>query len=238
MISALWALPHVPSCSSAIHSCLFALFLASLRLALNSNHKLQMQQNFNEDAFKRRVTAALEKVKTILDNSRQPQFPADVPHQYDDKYLLAEFVASNTISSIMHVLTTLGVNEKHLAQLKEWSKKRSVSLRLRAEENCKFIRKATREVESDTKSVHKSTLFGKSESYTVTKVRSHLALRKNSRQFNGPRVSRYQADAATQCSCRSMSGSGRLTLTTSSSPLWATSPTSRSCCRAARARMR
>lgn len=127
-------------------------------------------QDFNEDAFKQRVNAALQKVKTILENHRHPQYPADVPHQYEDKYLLAEFVATNTIASLMHALSALGVTEKHLAQMKEWSKKRSVTIRLRAEENCKFVRKATREVESATKSVTKSTVFGKSESYSVTKV--------------------------------------------------------------------
>ena len=45
-----------------------------------------------------------------------------------------------------------------------------MSLRLKSEETCKFLRKAVREQESDTKHVTNSTLFGKSESYTVTKI--------------------------------------------------------------------
>ena len=61
------------------------------------------------------------------------------------------------------------MTEKAFQQMKEWSAKRSVTLRLKAEETCKFLRKATREVESD-KFVANSTMFGKSESYTVTKI--------------------------------------------------------------------
>ena len=55
----------------------------------------------------------------VLDTSRHPQWPADVPHQYEDKYLLAEFVATNSIAALQHILQTLGVTEKILVQLKE-----------------------------------------------------------------------------------------------------------------------
>lgn len=129
-------------------------------------------QGFNEEAFKSRVTTALSKVKTILDNSKQPQYAAtDVQHEYEDKYILAEFLVSTGIASTMNVLTHLGVSSKTFAKLKEWSKTRSVSLRFKAEEKCKFLRKVEREVESDTKHVSTNTIFGKSTSYTVTKIK-------------------------------------------------------------------
>lgn len=41
---------------------------------------------FNETAFLRRVEAAMGRIRTLLDRTRHPQLPADVPHAYDDKY--------------------------------------------------------------------------------------------------------------------------------------------------------
>jgi hypothetical protein len=99
------------------------------------------------------------------------QFASEVSHVYDDKYLLAEFLACNTIAATMNVFEVLGLTSSHLKQCKEWAGNRSVSIGLKAEEYCKFLRKVVREVQSDTKSVSKSTVFGTSEHYTVTKVR-------------------------------------------------------------------
>jgi hypothetical protein len=152
-------------------------------------------QSFNEARFRQSVDAALNRVKTILDNTRAPQYPADVPHEYEDKYLLVESLTNSTIVALLSVLENLGLTVKQFAQLKEWSKTRSVTLRLKAEEKCKFLRKVVREVQSDTKSVRladrsigrkysnicmcnfqvsNSTFFGKSEHYTVTKVTEYF----------------------------------------------------------------
>ncbi len=49
---------------------------------------------FNEHAFRANVDQALFRIKTILDNTRNPQLPAEVPHEYTDKYLLVEFIAN------------------------------------------------------------------------------------------------------------------------------------------------
>lgn len=126
--------------------------------------------SYDENSFRARVNAALEKVKTILDNTRTPQWAADVAHEYEDKYLLAELLVNSAINAQIAALDALGLTEKHYTQVKEWAKSRSVTIRLRAEENCKFLRKVDRDVESDTKHVTNSTLFGTSKSYTVTKV--------------------------------------------------------------------
>ena len=135
---------------------------------------LDNMDEFDEIRFKTRVNNALIKVRTILDNTRTPQFAADVAHEYEDKYLLAEFIVNSTIAAQINSLMALGVNEKQLIQMKQWAKTKSVTLRLKAEENCVFIRKTEREVQSDTKSVSKSTLFGTSESYTITKVTEYF----------------------------------------------------------------
>lgn len=110
-------------------------------------------QAFNEVRFRARVDAALNKVRTILETSRAPQYPADVPHEYEDKYLLAESLTNSSIAALLSFFESIGLTEKQFTQLKEWSKSRSVTLRVKAEEKCKFLRKVVREVQSDTKSV-------------------------------------------------------------------------------------
>lgn len=40
-----------------------------------------IMSNFDESAFRTKVEDALTVVKKILDNTRDPKLPADVPHQ-------------------------------------------------------------------------------------------------------------------------------------------------------------
>lgn len=99
------------------------------------------------------MAQAFEEVKKILDNTRTPEFPSDVQHEYEDKYLLIEFLSITSLSAIINSLEWLGVSGVPFKELKEWSKTKNVTLRFRAEEECKFVRKDTREVKSDTKHV-------------------------------------------------------------------------------------
>jgi hypothetical protein len=110
-------------------------------------------QSFNEYRFRQQVDSALTKIRTILDNTRAPQYPADVQHRYDDKYGLAEFLTNTAIAAQLNCLDALGVNEKHLKQMKEWSQNLSVTLRLKSEEKCSFVKEATRKVDSKTQFV-------------------------------------------------------------------------------------
>jgi hypothetical protein len=40
-------------------------------------------------------------VRTILDTTKNPQRPADVPHTYDDKFALVERATLSTISALL-----------------------------------------------------------------------------------------------------------------------------------------
>lgn len=111
---------------------------------------------YNEAAFRAKVDAALNRVRTLLDNTRSPQYASEVPHKYEDKYFLADSLTNSAINAHFRVLEALGLTKAQLSQLKEASKTRSISLRLKTEEKCKFLRKVVREVESDTKSVSTS----------------------------------------------------------------------------------
>lgn len=103
---------------------------------------------YDDSAFKARVDAALRRVRTVLDNTRHPQYPADVPHRYDDKYLLAEFVTRIAVASWLQCLEVVGLTAEQLGQLASWAKTRSVTLRLTAHEDCRWLREEKRKVES------------------------------------------------------------------------------------------
>jgi hypothetical protein len=125
---------------------------------------------WNESDFRSKVDAALQRARLVLENNKRPQLPANTSHTYLDKYVLAEVLSRTFVAASVQTLDAVGATAKHLEKMKEWAKSRSVTLRLKAEERCKFLRKVVREVRSDTTSVSKSTLFGTSEHYTVTKV--------------------------------------------------------------------
>eukprot|EP00026_Physarum_polycephalum_P002207 Phypoly_transcript_02212.p1 GENE.Phypoly_transcript_02212~~Phypoly_transcript_02212.p1 ORF type:complete len:944 (+),score=196.07 Phypoly_transcript_02212:68-2899(+) len=128
---------------------------------------------FNENVFRTRVDKALGKVKTILDNTRNPQYPTDVHHEYEDKYVLSEFLATSAIATFLNSLEFLGLTGKNWEQVKEWSKQKNVTLRLRADESCKFLKKVVRTEESD-KNVTKAGIFGTFSSFTATKITEYL----------------------------------------------------------------
>lgn len=108
---------------------------------------------FDETRFRKQVTAALDKVRTILETNRAPGFPEDVPHQYTDKYLLAEGLTNNAIAAQLTCLQLLGLTGEGIAKLKKWSNSRTVTIRLVAEESCTFLREVERTVENATKHV-------------------------------------------------------------------------------------
>jgi hypothetical protein len=117
---------------------------------------------YDEHTFRAKIDAALRQVRTILDNTRNPQSPADVPHRYEDKYLLAEFVGSVAIASLLQCLELVGLSEEGLARLREWAKTRSITLRLNAREDCRFLREESRHVESPEHVIESRGLLGKS----------------------------------------------------------------------------
>ena len=56
-----------------------------------------------------RIDAALARIRTLLDNTRHPTIPADVPHAYDDKYRLVEFVTRASVAGVLSCLEAAGL---------------------------------------------------------------------------------------------------------------------------------
>ncbi len=92
-----------------------------------------MSASYNEGRFRTQVDAALTRVKRILDNTRDPQYPADVSHKYEDKYMLANFLTNTTLAAQLTCLELLGLTSEQVVQLKQWSAKRTLTLRFAAE---------------------------------------------------------------------------------------------------------
>lgn len=121
-----------------------------------------------------KVEKSLQKVQQILDNTKNPILAADASHRYIDKMTLAEFLTNSSLSSVFACLSKLGVSLDHFQTFKQWSKTQTVTLRLRSEEKCRFVRQETREVESKSSHVVESSLFGRTTSKVVTKVTDYI----------------------------------------------------------------
>jgi hypothetical protein len=140
--------------------------LASLHDALPTD--------FQEERFRRRVDKALESVRTLLDTARKPTYAEGVPHHYDDKYALAEFLTSVALAAQLNTLEKLGLGSAELSTLvTAVGRGATATLRLRTSERTQFVREATRDVSAG--SVHKhSGLFGTSESAVVNRITEHF----------------------------------------------------------------
>lgn len=118
-------------------------------------------QNFDEVRFQQKVEQAIHKVRTILATTREPTYPSDVFHQYNDKYFLVDFLTNTALASQVNCLELLGVGEENLKTMKGWSKDRSVTLRLVAEETCVFDRQEERKVESPATVIETKGFLGR-----------------------------------------------------------------------------
>ncbi len=101
-----------------------------------------------EASFRARVNSVLDKARAVLESERHPQYAADVPHVYEDKFTLAECLTNCAVAASFNCLEALGLGQQGLAKLRQWAVERSVTLRLKAEEKCLFDRMEKREVDS------------------------------------------------------------------------------------------
>jgi hypothetical protein len=128
---------------------------------------------YNESELRAKVDAALLRIRTLLDNTRNPQYPADVPHKYDDKYHLVEYLGRVTIASLLQCLQNIGLSSEDLPRLRDAATTRAVTLRLKAEENCRFLREETRKVES-AQEIVTETKKGSSKTTKIEKVVTNI----------------------------------------------------------------
>eukprot|EP01063_Lacrimia_lanifica_P007647 TRINITY_DN14917_c0_g1_i1.p1 TRINITY_DN14917_c0_g1~~TRINITY_DN14917_c0_g1_i1.p1 ORF type:complete len:875 (+),score=280.16 TRINITY_DN14917_c0_g1_i1:48-2672(+) len=93
------------------------------------------------DAAKR-VRLAREAVAKLLDDTRRPGLLGDVPHAYDDKYLVTESFTAAAIEAVGNALAALGADAAAVEQMRGWSGEgRRVTLRFSCEEECVLLKK-------------------------------------------------------------------------------------------------
>ncbi len=121
----------------------------------------------NEVVFRNHIQTCLEKIKLILDankaNSIQPA--NSVEHRYEDKFLLANYLVNTSFSSVLDVLSHLGLTAPILAALIEWSKEKDVSLRFESVETCAFVKETKRQVEDPVRQETTKSGMGFATSY-------------------------------------------------------------------------
>lgn len=105
--------------------------------------------------FSRVLEDSLQHARLLLENDCQLVSAAEVPHTYNDKYHLANFLTTCALNSLHVSLAVIGLTKQKLEKLKELSGsvKKNISVRFNAEHRCMFDRKSVRQIESDSKSV-------------------------------------------------------------------------------------
>jgi hypothetical protein len=138
----------------------------------------QFREQFIAHQFRTQVETALESVRKILASTRNPTFPADTPHTYDDKYALAEFLVNLGLAAQANALECMGLDEDKMRTMRAWAADgRSVTLRATSKESCRFAETREREVESKHSYVSEKTSRGSKETKknkVVTRVTEHF----------------------------------------------------------------
>ncbi|KAJ3171598.1 hypothetical protein HDU88_007678 [Geranomyces variabilis] len=96
---------------------------------------------------------ALTRIRLILDSTRNPVRPSDVPHHYADKYHLADFLTNAAFNAHLTCLAFLGWNEEAWQLVRDWAaappdSRTGVLLRFESEEVCEFVRADEHLIES------------------------------------------------------------------------------------------
>jgi hypothetical protein len=74
---------------------------------------------------------------------------------------MVDFLTNTALASYLNCFELLGVDDKALETMLGWSKNRSVTFRLAAEETCSFDRKEKRKIEGPTTVTETKGVFGK-----------------------------------------------------------------------------
>lgn len=142
-------------------------------------------ETYDEARMQSQFGAALATVKQILNTTRHPEFAVDVPHTYQDKYLLAEFLTNTAIVAELNALESMGLKGKTV-RLQNWvSKGQAASVGFRARQKCEFLRNESQQV-GDSQRVTKITQDGKDTTVsqqTFTTVTSYYYASSFSWQF-------------------------------------------------------
>jgi hypothetical protein len=102
----------------------------------------------DEALFHRKVNECLEQTRKILHHEKGLTTLDKVAHKYVDKYRIADYMGMSAIACYLNCLSTLGLSSGDLLKLASWSQCLDVTLCLKVQKECVFVKEATHEVES------------------------------------------------------------------------------------------
>jgi hypothetical protein len=101
-----------------------------------------------------KLQAALDRARRVLESDKQGailQAADQVPHRWDDKYMLVEWLSDTLHANVFLSLARLGLTQAHTAELLAWkAANSSVYLEFSAEQRVQLLEERIREIESDT----------------------------------------------------------------------------------------
>ena len=133
-----------------------------------------MTENFQDFVFRERVDKCLEKTRLLLHQTKRLAIPEDVAHQYNDKYLVAEYLTNSAIGCFSSSLIKLGLSASNLTKLVSWARTQDVSLRLEVTERCVFLKETKRDLASATRNEVNVTGFSMITGRQITTVTENL----------------------------------------------------------------
>eukprot|EP01032_Pedospumella_encystans_P016131 gene16131-18415_t len=140
---------------------------------------------FDEALMRSKIDACLQKVRMVADKDRASQIHSayEVPHQYVDKFLLADTITNTMCASLVHCFSLIGLSRETLKSLKSWGAEKTVTLSFRYNRKTTFLREQEREVESPTRVQETSETSGTSTISVVTKVKEYVFLEEQIHQL-------------------------------------------------------
>ena len=113
-----------------------------------------MISNFSASIFRDQIDSALISIKKSLDVNVVPKAAEDVPHSYDDKFKLAEFIGESGIQSIASLL--------ELDKAMKWASedRKTVTLRFSSTSECSFIKSEKVTITPDSETISEVSAMG------------------------------------------------------------------------------
>ncbi len=84
---------------------------------------MAQQSQFNEHRFRLRVDSALNRVRQLLDNHRNPVYASEIHHAYTDEYTLTEMMVMLALTSFTQTLGVIGFSKDQIRTMVNWSGK-------------------------------------------------------------------------------------------------------------------
>eukprot|EP01060_Flectonema_neradi_P017872 TRINITY_DN2471_c0_g1_i1.p1 TRINITY_DN2471_c0_g1~~TRINITY_DN2471_c0_g1_i1.p1 ORF type:complete len:805 (+),score=175.58 TRINITY_DN2471_c0_g1_i1:89-2503(+) len=118
--------------------------------------------SFNATFFHSQLDSALVAVRKSLDVDVVPKSAEDVPHSYDDKFKLAEYIGEAGTQSIVSLLSRIGMKETESETAKNWVTKdrKTVTLRFSVTSECTFIEKEKITITPDVQRINEVSALG------------------------------------------------------------------------------